>query len=41
MEPGVIVVDDDMEAEKDPEMEEDESMDEDGNVSTMDNDHNE
>jgi hypothetical protein len=41
MEPGVIVVDDDMEAEEDPEMEEDESTDEDGNVSEMDSDHDE
>ena len=41
MEPGVILADYDMEATKDHEMEEDESEDEDGNVSEMDNDHEE
>ena len=41
MEPGVILADYDMEATKDHEMEEDESKDEDGNVSEMDNDHEE
>ena len=41
MEPGVILADYDMEAAKDHEMEEDESEDEDGNVSEMDNDHEE
>jgi hypothetical protein len=35
------VVDDDMEATEDQEMEEDEGTDEDGNVSAMDNDHDE
>jgi hypothetical protein len=41
MEPSAIVADDDMEAKKDQVMEEDESEDEDGNVSEMDNDHDE
>jgi hypothetical protein len=35
------VADDDMKPEGDPEMEEDESTDEDGNVSKMDNNHDE
>jgi hypothetical protein len=41
MEPGVIVADDDLEAKEDQEMEEYESTNEDGNVSGMDNDHDE
>jgi YbbR domain-containing protein len=41
MEPSVIAVDDDLEAEEDQEMEENESMNEDDNVSEMDSDHDE